>query len=295
MSQPLALRLLAPAKLNLTLDVLHRREDGYHELDMLMIGISLFDRLYMAPAPYCKVRYTGLHVPAALTAASADDTVRRAIAAYSARAGKACGAVVHVHKNIPAEAGLGGGSADAAAVLRGMQRMYHALSQDDLHAAALEVGADVPYCLHNDACRAGGVGEKLMFLRIAHAPFWFVLLKPSGGISTGRLFSSLRLPVQHPNTDAAQHALIAGDIVSLGKAVGNALQPAAAAQLPEINAYCDRLLRAGALGAAMTGSGSAVFGLFSYKAAADAAYALFPDAGFRAVCSSIHRIHVSHL
>lgn len=291
MSYPLSLRLQAPAKLNLTLDVLRRREDGYHELDMLMIGVSLFDSLHIAPAPHSRVTYTGLHIPCAANTA---DTVNRAIAAYAARANKTCGAVVHVHKRIPAEAGLGGGSADAGAVLRGMQRMYGALSQEELHAAALEVGADVPYCLHNDACRAGGVGEKLMFLRIPRNPaVWFVLLKPACGISTGRLFSSLRLPVEHPNTAMAQRALLKGDITALGKAVGNALQPAAAAQVPEINAYCDRLHKAGALGAAMTGAGSAVFGLFACKADAEAAYAVFPDASFRAICSSISRTRIS--
>lgn len=292
MSCPLALRLQAPAKLNLTLDVLHRREDGYHELDMLMIGVSLFDSLYIAPSPHSRVVYSGLHIPCA---ANAEDTVSRAIAAYSARANRACGATVRVHKRIPAEAGLGGGSADAGAVLRGMQRMYGALSQEELHAAALEVGADVPYCLHNDACRAGGVGEKLMFLRIPHnPPFWFVLLKPARGISTGRLFSALKLPVEHPNTAMAQYALLKGDITALGKAVGNALQPAAAAQVPEINTYCDRLHKAGALGAAMTGAGSAVFGLFACKADAEVAYAAFPDVGFRAICSSISRARISH-
>lgn len=291
MSHPFALRLLAPAKINLTLDVLRRRPNGYHDLDMLMMGVSLCDLVWIAPSPKSRVYYTGGSAPVnepVEVSPAALDTVSRALLAYNARTRRACGAIVHVHKEIPSEAGLGGGSADAGAVLRAMQRLYNnALSQEALHDAALEVGADVPFCLHNDACRAGGVGEELIFLRTPRKSFFFLVVKPLQGISTGALFSSLQLPVPHPDTQAAQHALITGNAAALGNALQNALQPAAATLLPEIDHYCTRLLEAGALGAAMTGAGSAAFGLFPTEAAARAAYARFPDAAFRAVCHSL--------
>ncbi|HWR22174.1 MAG TPA: 4-(cytidine 5'-diphospho)-2-C-methyl-D-erythritol kinase [Feifaniaceae bacterium] len=273
------MQTLAYAKLNLTLDVLFRRADGYHELDMLNIRVSLADTLSLSPADGILVTYEGMDAPE-------DDTVTKAAEVYSRLAGKRCGARVHVEKRIPAQAGLGGGSADAAGTLLLMQRAYDALSAEQLHEAARMVGADVPYCLHRGPCRVGGVGEKIEPLPPLPKPLWFVIVKPRAGISTPLLFSHLKLPVAHPGTQAAVSALRAGDARALGGACFNALQEAAAALLPEIGALCARLRAAGALGAAMTGSGSAVFGLFEKEAEANAAALRCSDVPFCLVCGS---------
>ncbi|MDR1619564.1 MAG: 4-(cytidine 5'-diphospho)-2-C-methyl-D-erythritol kinase [Clostridiales bacterium] len=283
-----SITLLAPAKLNLALDVLNKRADGYHELDMLMVSVSLYDTLSMQPSSTSHVSYTGMAAPQ-------NDTVTRALAAYRMRTRRHCGARVQVQKRIPTEAGLGGGSADAAAALRGMQRFYGALSSEALLDAALEVGTDVPYCLHNDACRAGGVGEKLIYLRTPRLPLWFLILKPQSGISTSRLFSTLRLPVAHPRVDLAQQALVTANSALLGSLLQNALQPAACAILPEIDALCNALLQRGALGAAMTGSGSALFGLFASEQTARRAQTHFSDCAFHFVCKSIRPFEIDTL
>lgn len=271
---------LAHAKLNLTLDVLYKRPDGYHELDMLNIRVSLADTVALVPAEDVAVAYDTMPVPE-------NDTVTRAIVSYSRLAGCTLGAHVDIVKRIPAEAGLGGGSADAAAVLQLLQRAYGALSDEQLHDAALRVGADVPYCLFKQPCRVGGIGEKIFLLPQLVQPLWFLLLKPALGISTPMLFSRLQFPVAHPDTATAVDALRDGDAVRLGATLQNALQPAAVAVHPEIGVLQRRLLHAGALGAAMSGSGSALFGLFSNGSAAHAAIEEFQDVPFRSVCSSV--------
>ena len=271
--------LYVPAKLNLTCDVLYKKPDGYHELDLLNLRVALFDQLEFTPAENTEIVYDGMPAPE-------NDLVARAIRAYSVHAGCDAHARVHVHKRIPAQAGLGGGSADAAAVLQALETAYGALDPADLHAAALSLGADVPYCLHAEPCRARGIGELLEPLTI-RGTLWFLLLKPEAGISTAALFSSLSLPVPHPDTNAAAAALIRGDAAALGPLLYNALQPAAQAQLPEIGELSARLKTAGALGASMTGSGSCVFGLFACEAAARSAQAVFRDVPFSTVCRSL--------
>ena len=274
------MQTLAYAKLNLTLDVLFRREDGYHELDMLNLRVSLADTLTFSPADDILVTYEGMDTPP-------DDTVTKAAGVYSELAGRTLGAHIHVSKRIPAEAGLGGGSADAAETLLLMQREYGVLNTEQLYEAARMVGADVPYCLNREPCRVGGIGEKIEPLPPIKKPLWFLLLKPQAGISTPQLFSRLQLPVSHPDTGKAIRALLDGDVQTLGGAFYNALQPAAVSLLPEIGALCARLQKAGALGAGMTGSGSAVFGLFEGEAEANAAALAFFDVPFCCVCSSV--------
>ncbi len=274
------MRTLAYAKLNLTLDVLFRRADGYHELDMLNVRVSLADTMAFTPANGITVTYEGIKTPPG-------DTVTKAVSIYSTLAGRELGANIHVVKHIPAEAGLGGGSADAAEALLQLQLAYGALTDNQLHEAARMVGADVPYCLYKQPCRVGGIGEKIELLAPLKKPLWFLLLKPQAGMSTPLLFSQLALPAPHPDTGEAIRALYSGDMRALGGAFYNALQPAAVSLLPEIGELCRRLQLAGAYGVAMTGSGSAVFALFEDESGAKSAASLFSDIPFRCVCSAI--------
>lgn len=257
----------ACAKVNLTLGVTGRRRDGYHTLDSLMVTTDLCDDVTVTRCREVIVTCTGMFLPYR-------NTLRAAAERYRALTGR--GARIHVYKRIPAEAGLGGGSADAAAVLRGMQRLYGEAEERDLYDIALRVGADVPFCLQGGLCRAQGVGEVLTPFRLG-APLHLVLAKPAAGVSTRALFERLNLPQPLPDTARAMAALSGGDVRALGPLLCNALQAEAEALVPEIGTLRQRLLALGALGASMTGSGSAVFGLFETAEAAAAACAAIAE------------------
>lgn len=257
----------ACAKVNLTLGVTGRRSDGYHTLDSLMVTTDLCDDVTVTRCREVIVTCTGMFLPYR-------NTLRAAAERYRALTGR--GARIHVYKRIPAEAGLGGGSADAAAVLRGMQRLYGEAEERDLYDIALRVGADVPFCLRGGLCRAQGVGEVLTPFRLG-APLHLVLAKPAAGVSTRALFERLNLPQPLPDTARAMAALSGGDVRALGPLLCNALQAEAEALVPEIGTLRQRLLALGALGACMTGSGSAVFGLFETAEAAAAACAAIAE------------------
>lgn len=257
----------ACAKVNLTLGVTGRRSDGYHTLDSLMVTTDLCDDVTVTRCREVIVTCTGMFLPYR-------NTLRAAAERYRALTGR--GARIYVYKRIPAEAGLGGGSADAAAVLRGMQRLYGEAEERDLYDIALRVGADVPFCLQGGLCRAQGVGEVLTPFRLG-APLHLVLAKPAAGVSTRALFERLNLPQPLPDTARAMAALSGGDVRALGPLLCNALQAEAEALVPEIGTLRQRLLALGALGACMTGSGSAVFGLFETAEAAAAACAAIAE------------------
>lgn len=277
------MELYANAKLNVTLDVLGRRTDGYHELRSLMLPVDLCDRLTVTPQDTLDVSFSGM---AADALASGDTTLHKAAAAYGRLAGRSVGARVQVHKRIPVQAGLGGGSADAAAMLRALQALYGLLDPAQLREAALIVGADVPFCMQGGLCEASGIGERLRPLRLG-APLHVVIAKPEEGVSTKALFESLTLPLQHPDTDGAVKALERGDVHAIAPLLYNAMEPAALRLCPEIAAVKARLLQEGALAAVMTGSGSAVFGLFECAADAKAAAGRMADVPFAAAAQAV--------
>ena len=253
---------LAFAKLNLTLGILYKRQDGYHAIDTIMQTISLFDRVIIEPSRKVEVTVTGMVLPQ-------DNTMYRAAELYRRETG--CGARIRCEKRIPAEAGLGGGSADAAAVLRGLQRLHRMCDDRTLAGIALAVGADVPFCLHGGTCRCEGVGEVLTPFALG-TRLHFVLCKPAEGVSTGALFRSLPLPRPRVETLRAMAALSKGDLDALAPLMQNVLEPPAIALVPAIGELKRQLLDAGALAAVMSGSGSSVFGLF--RTAEDAKTAL---------------------
>ena len=272
-----SLSIPAYAKVNLTLDVLYKRDDGYHALDTLMQSVSLMDTVTLERAGTVTVTATGCRLPY-------EKTLLKAALRYQAYTGE--GAAIRVVKRIPVQAGLGGGSADAAAVLAGMQRLTdHALDEGTLFDIALSIGADVPFCLHGGLCRCEGIGEILTPL--SGPELWFLIVKPREGVSTKALFSGLTLPRAHPDTTGAMAALGRGDLASLGLLLKNALAEPAQALVPAIGVIRRRLREAGALGAEMTGSGSAVFGLFGDEASANAAKGVCADLGACWVCRSV--------
>lgn len=267
----------AYAKLNLTLGVRAKRMDGYHELDMLMQTVDLYDTVTVTRARDVEVTCAGMLLPYR-------NTLRTAAELYRALTGR--GAHIRVVKRIPQEAGLGGGSADAAAVLRAMDRLYGEIDRRQLYEIGRKTGADVPFCLYGGLCRAEGIGELLTPL--SGMPLHAVIVKPESGVSTRALFQALTLPRKLPDTAAAIRALANGDLAALAPLLFNALEEPACALVPDIGRLKARLLETGAAAACMTGSGSAVFGLYETQSAAcDAARALTPDAPFCIAVESV--------
>lgn len=269
------LRLDAPAKVNLTLDVLCKRTDGYHDLYSVMHTVGLYDTLFVSPGENTR-----------LTCSSPlpeNNTVIRAVRVYQS-AVRCPGIHVRLIKRIPSEAGLGGASADAAATLRAMHRLYGGVSENALLRLAKEIGADVPFCLTGGCALAEGIGDRLT--RLPVQKFSILIAQAARGISTSKLFGTLKLPVQHPQNEDAVNACLSQDIRALAPFVKNALEPAALNICPEIRGLKQTMLDYGALAAAMTGSGSAVFGLFQSLEEAAAARKRLGHVYFSYVCNA---------
>ncbi len=273
--------LQANAKLNWTLDVLGRRADGYHLLDTLMSPISLCDDIEITLSPDISIICENMDLPC-----DEHNTAYRAVKAYYGLAGMEGGASVRITKRIPPLSGLGGGSADAAAVLRGLNALHGALDSFGMLKAALSVGADVPFCLMNSTGRCRGIGEKITVFP-SGGPLHLLLVMGGAGVSTAALFRSLKMDkLLHPDTDSAEAALRTGDPSALAPHLKNALLPPAAENVPQIQEILERLRKAGALGASMTGSGACCFGLFPTEEEAVRAAPAFSDLPFSAVCRS---------
>ncbi len=266
----------AYAKINITLDVLRKRPDGYHDLRGIMCAISIYDRVSIEPAE--DIRFScDIPLPE-------NNTAVKAARLFLEETGK--GAEIRLEKRIPSEAGLGGASADAAAVLRGMNELYgNPLPPNKLYELGLKVGADVPFCLMGGCAVAEGVGEILTPLPIPN--MHLVIVKGNSGVSTAALFKSLRLPVEHPDTDVAIAAIQKGDISALAPLCKNALEPPATALLPEIAEHKKLLMQSGALSAFMTGSGAAVVGIFKDADAARNGAAALEHLPFACVCHTL--------
>lgn len=266
----------APAKLNLTLDILGLRPDGYHELDMLMQTVSLYDEVELT---------FGTGSPRSLVCVNPDGNIldlptdRRNLAwkaadAFFRRTGLDDGGLaIRIVKRIPEQAGLAGGSADCAAVLRALNDYYgRPLDARALSALGAECGSDVPFCVAGGLARVSGRGETVQPLDLGTVQH-YVICKPAFGISTPMLF---RLSDQHPpehRPDAASliDCLKTGDCAGAGRRLCNVLEPVAARLHPALLDIKADLCSCGACGAQMTGSGSAVFGLFPGESEAKAA------------------------
>lgn len=275
-------KLNAYAKINLTLEVLKKREDGYHELRMLMHSIGLSDRIRIEKAD------EGVICVECSAPLPEFNTAYRAAQLFIAE--KGCGGVrIFLDKNIPAEAGLGGGSADAAGVLHGLQLLYGEMDRERLYEIGKQVGADVPFCLHGGCALACGIGERLTALEPVLLPL--LVLKGEKGVSTGALFRSLS-PESMGDRDGLAERMIKAlgeDARAVASSLYNALSPAAESLVPAIGEQRERLIEAGALGALMTGSGSAVFGIFESLEKAKQAEARFSDYAFTSVCTTVDK------
>ena len=256
--------VLAPAKLNLALDVVGLLPSGYHDLDMTMQAITLYERVVLRRSPYLNLR-----LPGSLVAPNNKNTAIKAALAFFDYTGLLAGVDITIYKNTPVRAGMAGGSADAAGTLVALNRLHGSpLTTDALCAIGEKVGADVPFCLRGGTMLATGIGTTLSPLPPLPDCF-FVIAKPAFGISTAAAYAAVDNAPFLPATDTMQKALQTGDLAAVGAAMENRF--AQVLCLADVDRLCDALRKAGALGACMTGSGSAVIGLFETKTAALAA------------------------
>lgn len=275
----------APAKINLALDVLFKRPDGYHEVEMVMTTVDLADRIELTEIGASEIRIVSHNrfVP--------DDSRNLAYQAASLlkkryRINK--GVSIAIEKNIPVAAGLAGGSSDAAATLRGLNRLWNlGLSLDELAEIGAEIGSDVSFCVYGGTALARGRGEK-----ITHLPTppkcWVILAKPTIGVSTGDVYKRLKLEnASHPNVQEMLTAINHNDYLRLCSNLGNMLEQVTLPLYPEVANIKDQMKTFGADAVLMSGSGPTVFGLVEHDSRMQRIYN-----GLRGFCHQVYAVRM---
>lgn len=255
------MRLRAMAKINLGLDVVRKREDGYHEVRMVMQTIKMYDLLEIIPK---KTKGIQLSVNLPYVPTDERNLVYKAAKLLMDEFQVDSGVRIQLNKFIPVAAGMAGGSSDAAAALVGINQIFHlGLSTQELMDRGLAIGADVPYCILRGTALAEGIGEKLTPL--APLPFCYVLIgKPGISVSTKTAYENLRLDQirRHPDIDGMIHAVQEQDLDGVIARMENVFEPGIAAQYPVIGQIRSLMEENGAEKAMMSGSGPTVFGIF---------------------------------
>lgn len=265
------LQLKAYAKINIGLDVLKKLENGYHEVKMIMQTISLHDTLLLER---CETQGIVLETDHEELPDDSSNLAFRAASLLFDAYSLSGGVKIHLKKRIPIAAGMAGGSADAAAVLRGMNAIFGLhLSREELMKLAVKLGADVPYCIVGGTCLAEGIGEKLT--RTAPMPECFVLAaKPAASVSTKWVYENLHASSlkKHPDIDRMLREMEAGSLEGLAGCMANVLQDVTCTKYPVVLEIIKKMEALGAKKAMMSGSGPTVFGLFSSKLQMQEAY-----------------------
>lgn len=261
----------ALAKINLGLDVVRKREDGYHEVKMVMQTIHLFDRLEMKKTQADEITIT---TNLTFLPTNENNLVYKAAKLLKDEFSIKDGIDVKLHKHIPVAAGMAGGSTDAAAVLYGMNSMFElGLSKGELMQRGVKIGADVPYCIMRGTALAEGIGEKLTALPpMVKCPV--LIAKPQISVSTKFVYENLKLNenIVHPDIDTLVSDIEAKDLPKIAADMGNILETVTIPNYPVIAQIKDLMKEQGALNAMMSGSGPTVFGLFDTEETAVRAY-----------------------
>lgn len=270
-----AVEVIAPAKLNLTLDITGLAENGYHEVDMVMHAVDLFDKITIRKSDAISLTCTNLALPT-----GNENLAVRAALAFFAFSGVQPGCAIHIEKRIPVGAGMAGGSADAAGVLVGLNELFETgFSPEQLAAIGAPLGADVPFAVLGGCARLTGIGTEYAALPQLKDAFFTVCMPPAVALTQAvyAQYDATGSSVRPDNT-AAINALNSGDTPALAKAMANALQEANGGK--HTRPVCDILLKSGALAAQMTGSGAALFGLFTERKLAENAMGELWQAGY---------------
>lgn len=265
------LSLRAMGKINLGLDVLGKRDDGYHEVRMIMQSVRVYDRIILT-----KTKEEGITVKTnrAYLPTDENNLVYKAAKLLMDEFGIEGGIDIDLKKFIPVAAGMAGGSSDAAAVLHGMNRMYNLrLSEEQLMKRGVTIGADIPFCIMRGTVLSEGIGEILTPLK-STPPCHLVIAKPGISVSTKQVYEALDMAkdIEHPDIDGMIAAINEGDIKKLAGLMSNVLETVTGNDYPIIGQLEDYMKEHGALGAIMSGSGPTVFGIYDDEAAARATY-----------------------
>ncbi|MDF2473844.1 MAG: 4-diphosphocytidyl-2C-methyl-D-erythritol kinase [Anaerocolumna sp.] len=272
------LKLKAYAKINLGLDVIRKREDGYHEVRMIMQTVGIYDRISMnsTNSPMIKVK-TNLHY----LPTDNNNLVYKAAAYMKEKFQIKEGVYINLEKKIPVAAGMAGGSADAAATLYGMNHLFDLkLSKEELMEIGVKLGADVPYCILRGTALSEGIGEILTPLP-PFPPCKVLVVKPLINVSTKYVYENLRLDqvAIHPDIDGIVEAIKHQDLYGASKLFANVLETVTEKDYPVIKQIKDSMLEKGAICSLMSGSGPTVFGLFDDFNAAQKAFYYFKVSG----------------
>ena len=274
------MRLKALAKINLGLDVLRRKDDGYHEVKMIMQTINLHDQIHIRKIEEEEIRIrTNLYY----LPNNENNLAYKAAKMLKDEFGLPGGVSINLKKVIPVAAGMAGGSSDAAAVLFGINKMYGLkLSMQELMDRGVKLGADVPYCIMRGTALAEGIGEKLTTLP-AMPKCHILIAKPPINVSTKFVYENLHAndlkAEDHPPVDAQIEALKEGDLEKLVANMGNVLERVTVPEYPVIQEIKQLMMENGALGAMMSGSGPTVFGIFTSYTKAKEAYEVIEKSG----------------
>lgn len=275
----------APAKINLTLDVLYKRPDNYHEVEMIMTTIDLSDRIGLETRKdgFISIQSTNGFIP--------DDN--RNLAYQAAQLLKDTygieeGVTITIEKEIPIAAGLAGGSSDAAATLRGLNELWQLnLSLDTLAELGAKIGSDVSFCIFGGTALASGRGEKIEKLP-SPPTCWVVLAKPKIGVSTAQVYGGLKLEdIEHPNTKQMIHAIELEDYDLMCQSLGNVLETVTFQLHPEVVMIKEQMKRFGADAVLMSGSGPTVFGLVDSESRLSRIYN-----GLRGFCEEVFAVRM---
>ncbi len=273
----------AYAKINLSLDVTGKLPNGYHTVRMIMQTVDIYDILTFEKAESgITIDVGGSDLPC-----DKDNLIYKAADAVMTKCGITEGVRISLEKHIPIAAGMAGGSSDAAATLRGVNRLFDAgLSYDELRVLGVKIGADVPYCVEGGTVLAEGIGEELT--RLSSAPGHILAVaKPLKGVSTGNIYKSLDEifdTVVHPDVDAMLDAIKRGGAAEdICAELGNVLEFVTVPLCPEINEIKNIFKESGTVGTLMTGSGPTVFAFFEKAETAEAAIEKIRNSG---LCSS---------
>ncbi|MBE7718630.1 4-(cytidine 5'-diphospho)-2-C-methyl-D-erythritol kinase [Lacrimispora indolis] len=267
------LGLKAYGKVNLGLDVLRKREDGYHEVRMIMQTVGLYDKIdiYLKETPGIEVVTNLYYLPV-----NENNLVYKAAKLLMDEFRVLHGIRIHLNKFIPVSAGMAGGSSDAAAVLFGVNKMFQlGLTREELMERGVKIGADVPYCLMRGTALSEGIGEILTPL--PDIPQCQILIaKPGVSVSTKFVYEHLDVSAlrkeDHPDIDGMIEAIGNRDIYQISERLGNVLETVTIPEYPVIAQIKDKIIELGAVNALMSGSGPTVFGIFTSPRAAERAY-----------------------
>lgn len=260
-----SIRLKARAKINLGLDVLGKRDNGYHDVRMVMQTIGIYDRIIMTKIPEDEIRIIS---NLAFLPVNENNLIYKAIKMIKDMYHITSGVEVELNKFIPVAAGMAGGSTDAASALYGMNRLFNlGLSTQKMMELGVNLGADVPYCVMRGTALAEGIGEKLTRLKeVPH--MWILIAKPPINVSTKLVYESLDMGgvTTHPDIDGIIEAINAQDVRLIAERMGNVLEGVTVPMYPVIETIKQDMLNNGAINAMMSGSGPTVFGIFPDEA-----------------------------